>query len=1208
MYPDRYLCTKFVSGSSAESDSSIGLSLDGSCQFAIDAWVRVDSLQGNQEIISQTGTITFSMEQNYLSLELTGHKKVVGSGYPLLAGIWHYVCASYYEGYVSLYLDGEKICEKYAKNSPVTAETNGSNLFVMGRGLFGELRLVRVYNFSLTEGLIHESMFFSPADNYIQAAYNFSVCPPAASKSGKPITLRGGAKGISCTPAALCRNHAHIILPDLQQVNPGAWGKPFSVQLWANIHKDAEDRYLTMFSNVDSFHSAGFLIYAEKTSGAFHVKVEYGYFDRVPLVVTSTAVINSETWVNVAVTFSVDKLLLYLNGTNDCESAVTLPVIDGLAGRSMRIGADLAPEREGGEDWFSGSITGVDIWSKALNAEEVLKYCTARPDPTTSDLEASYDLNDDHWRSEVDQSAFTGVDNLAIVELRQDTVVGDCEVSAVLSANESFEAEPFSDDELLYFRREAGMTLESRGKRDAESYPFTVTHHEKSGRVYFVVHDDRASYTVTSVEAETENSDITLWWIELFLIIIGGVLSIVASVQLRHNMEVSKLIQNTLQRMPALTAMFNAAKTGAAMASVLISFIGILVKEGILLTLLKMTLSSGMWTLLWIVSKVFSKITFGAPLILVGLTALAVSVYEHIKQKPLTTPLPELNVSLLRLTGSSENGILSVPLRVNSEQIILSPEWNADRGDSQFAPALYCISDFTEGTVKKPIAIFAQFKSGSIVTQTLYVRAKETSGGIFGDSTVASVELKSGETRYVELLFSAHSITSSGIDKKQVTLSWQYSRDQKDWSNMLINTKLTIYIIPEQPKVPWGWQDADERVSRPWTAALDVYADALRGLKTTDAVAAAITKKVNEDPFLLYDKNSGASYFCCFYKPNNTKKHAFMLTRFFNRRVSCILNCTDCATIVTTFANLYGCSLTEIQMGPSKGGFDCNKIESIGYPGVWEKPFMGTGFSYHEVACRNTGNAIKQKLIYDACLKLNNSTTPWVDAGCVPCLPIGMAFSQNETAVIPTASPDNSYREHLASNTDGGIPNCLFIGSDAYSNGGRRPLVMDERRIVIQKNDIDTAVSERYGFSQWPAITQQVSEAQRKPLQFRAMFASLQNGGLSLIERRPFYAYPGGAEELYICETDERRWVRLTTIPLESAYEAQKALLAQLSENARYEVPRLKLGGADHVFGSIENGVIHVLFTVGHVFGQLSAMGFKQEQPLLTAVFQTISG
>jgi hypothetical protein len=116
------------------------------------------------------------------------------------------------------------------------------------------------------------------------------------------------------------------------------------------------------------------------------------------------------------------------------------------------------------------------------------------------------------------------------------------------------------------------------------------------------------------------------------------------------------------------------------------------------------------------------------------------------------------------------------------------------------------------------------------------------------------------------------------------------------------------------------------------------------------------------------------------------------------------VNCRDCATIVSTFANVLGCDLSQSMMGTNSDVFFLNPMLAIGcntwHPGCtsWD----GHYFSWHEVAWK--GACTSDDEIFDACLQVDGDADP-TSAPHTPLLPINMRFGN---------PGDGEYRDRLA--------------------------------------------------------------------------------------------------------------------------------------------------------------------------------------------------
>ncbi len=128
------------------------------------------------------------------------------------------------------------------------------------------------------------------------------------------------------------------------------------------------------------------------------------------------------------------------------------------------------------------------------------------------------------------------------------------------------------------------------------------------------------------------------------------------------------------------------------------------------------------------------------------------------------------------------------------------------------------------------------------------------------------------------------------------------------------------------------------------------------------------------------------------------------------------VNCTDCACMVTTFANALGCELYEAAMGDSSDTFLCNKIIAIGqsrWAPPWEGEYDEGEFKYHEVAW--TGSCGNADELYDACLKVDGDADPAVSPH-TELLPVNIVFH---------VAGQIRYKERLTTNDVAGRAYCV---------------------------------------------------------------------------------------------------------------------------------------------------------------------------------------
>jgi hypothetical protein len=366
-------------------------------------------------------------------------------------------------------------------------------------------------------------------------------------------------------------------------------------------------------------------------------------------------------------------------------------------------------------------------------------------------------------------------------------------------------------------------------------------------------------------------------------------------------------------------------------------------------------------------------------------------------------------------------------IRKNATQFVTVPEWQRNFSvNAEDSPAAYSIKE-TQG---QTITIQAKFQRTDPSLQTIEVRAIDaqyrTQGclyailrslgiipfllpqpGILGEVAAKQVTfLSSGETNFETFELEGVRICHEGVGVHTVTWQWQYRLNQQSPWIDLTTTNHKIYTVLETPKLPW--QQTPYQINNqqlPWTEVLDYACNWASRAYTLDDAATLVTNNIfNLGPTIVeYDcPNGGSTHYA---SPN------FNCTAFLERLRGGIglgryINCTDCATITSTFANILGCDLWQSRMGY---GFELNPILAIG-SSVWQTACGWNGFSYHEVAWK--GACTSNDEVFDACLKVDADADP-TTAPQTPLLPANLVFGNPGSGL---------YRDRLA--TPSGRPNC----------------------------------------------------------------------------------------------------------------------------------------------------------------------------------------
>lgn len=377
----------------------------------------------------------------------------------------------------------------------------------------------------------------------------------------------------------------------------------------------------------------------------------------------------------------------------------------------------------------------------------------------------------------------------------------------------------------------------------------------------------------------------------------------------------------------------------------------------------------------------------------------------------------------------------AINLRRNAAQFVMVPEWQ--RGISVAAedsPACYAKQE----TIGNTLTIQANLKRLDATLQTVEVRAVDPTvdppepsgclgvilriirsiiraifGNVLGDVRPRSVTFgPGGETGFQTFELQNVRLWNVGVGIRTTTWRWQYRAQASDpWTDIATTTH-KVYVVLEVPKSPWQQSPYTQaNLQLPWTEVLDYSCNWAILTTTTDDAATAITRQIFElGPTVVeYDCPGGGS--------THYAWGGFDCTAFIERLKGGAgngqyVNCTDCATILSTFANALGCDLWQSRMG---WGFALNPMLGIG-SSTWEPCCLSSGygwtgsFSYHEVAWK--GGCTSSEQVFDACLKVDGDADPTA-APHTAMLVANLQFGN---------PGDGLYRDRLA--TPAGRPTC----------------------------------------------------------------------------------------------------------------------------------------------------------------------------------------
>ncbi|HKO60846.1 MAG TPA: hypothetical protein VJV03_06780 [Pyrinomonadaceae bacterium] len=292
----------------------------------------------------------------------------------------------------------------------------------------------------------------------------------------------------------------------------------------------------------------------------------------------------------------------------------------------------------------------------------------------------------------------------------------------------------------------------------------------------------------------------------------------------------------------------------------------------------------------------------------------------------------------------------AISIRKNEAEDIPVPEWQKTSQGIESFPAAY-VRDAIDSN---KTTVLARFTCSDKIVRSVDVQALCPNGGVLGKIPRTEVLFENGESDYVA--FELPEINLREISVSTSVWTWQFISPSDGRPTPFAESEHQIFVLLTNPRSPWDTE-------LPWSEVLEVACHWASGSQNADCAATAITHEV----FRLGGRllNYGRSSTYAHERFNCT---AFLQLLRDGVGQSQTVNCDDCATIVSTFANILGCDLWQSGMGYD---FATNDIRLIGHL-QWGK----IGLPRHAVAWKETCK--EGDSLFDACLQVDADGFPSV--------------------------------------------------------------------------------------------------------------------------------------------------------------------------------------------------------------------------------------
>lgn len=255
-------------------------------------------------------------------------------------------------------------------------------------------------------------------------------------------------------------------------------------------------------------------------------------------------------------------------------------------------------------------------------------------------------------------------------------------------------------------------------------------------------------------------------------------------------------------------------------------------------------------------------------------------------------------------------------------------------------------------------------------------------GNVLGDARARIVSFDAnGDSALETFELINHKLAVAAVGGRTTEWAWQ-SRPAKRWTRWREFDRTThrIYTIIDLPRGPWEQDASFNNLQLPWADALEKACTWAVGAGDADAAAERITRAINTRSNQSYTPATMFG-FTPPYQLGSYMAHLDSGSPF-------VLNCTDCANAVTTFANLLGCDLWEGRFF----NMVTRKFLTLNGNPANNADWVSWSWGYHEICW--LGAIGVNRPVYDGCLQLDMDDN-YGDNVHVAQHPIKMNFGQN---------------------------------------------------------------------------------------------------------------------------------------------------------------------------------------------------------------------
>lgn len=343
--------------------TGLGLNMLGTAPYSFECWVYPYAANSTGTIFSQAGEYVLSLNGGRIQSMRTNQLGPLTGTSVLPANTWSYVAVTF-DGYnLSVYYNGNLEANQTAFDAGIAPQGGDAQLGANnGQSVLScDVELFRAWRICLTQADLNLFAYDTPVapQGAFYTYIDFSQIP-AVDRSGLgiPVSYQGGAVQQITAPGLLLNGTTQYAAPTNIAKLVAGGAAPYTVEGWIYLSTTAGQQ--AVYSSQDAQGNQTVLFYVD----GGYLKSQRGSVGTL----VSTTQLQVNQWYDVATTYDGVNLTIYINGQQDCTSAVAaLPA--GTTG-AAQVGASQVGTTY--SMFLNGWVQFLTFWNLALTQDQLI--------------------------------------------------------------------------------------------------------------------------------------------------------------------------------------------------------------------------------------------------------------------------------------------------------------------------------------------------------------------------------------------------------------------------------------------------------------------------------------------------------------------------------------------------------------------------------------------------------------------------------------------------------------------------------------------------------------------------------------------------------------------------------------------------------------------------------------------------------------------